>query len=271
MTNCNHDCANCSDSTCGSREQSTPKPMVGVNIKKVIAVTSGKGGVGKSMVSGLLADALNKKGYKVGIMDADITGPSIPKMFGVSDKIYGDGKGMYPSSTKNGIKMISVNLMLDNESDPVLWRGSLLSQMVQQFYTQVYWDELDFLIIDMPPGTGDIALTIYQSIPVNDIVIVTSPQDLVSMIVSKACRMAEMMNLNVLGLVENLSYMKCPCCNEKIAIFNDSHVDETAAQFNLDILAKLPLDKELASLADHGEIELNQIDYIDEMISKIIK
>lgn len=270
MTNCNHDCSNCGDSSCGSREKASVTLMPGVKIKKVIAVTSGKGGVGKSMVSGLLADALNKRGYKVGIMDADITGPSIPKMFGVTTKIYGDGKGMFPSTSKKGIKMISVNLMLDRESDPVLWRGSLLSQMIQQFYSQVYWEELDFLVIDMPPGTGDIALTIYQTIPVNDIVIVTSPQDLVSMIVSKACRMAEMMNLKVVGLVENLSYMKCPCCNEKIAIFNDSHVDEVASSFNLDILAKLPLDKNLAALADEGKIEDNEVDYMNEMLKKII-
>lgn len=267
---CNHQCSGCTVADCGSREEEkVNKLLEGVSINKIIAITSGKGGVGKSMVTGLLATSLMRAGYKVGIIDADITGPSIPKMFNLDGRIYGDGKGMFPCETSKGIKVVSVNLMLDNQDDPVLWRGSLISQMLSQFYEQVYWGELDYLLIDMPPGTGDIALTVYQTIPVNEVIIVASPQDLVSMIVSKACKMAEMMNLKVAGIVENMSYLKCPCCNEKIDIFNDSHVQDIADQYNLDILAKIPLDQSLAKLADEGMIEANHVTYGDEILAKV--
>lgn len=268
--NCNQECSGCKVNDCSSRRTTETTVLEGVKIKQIIAVTSGKGGVGKSMVTGLMATELKRKGYKVGIIDADITGPSIPKMFNVTTRIYGDGKGMYPCTTSTGIKIVSVNLLLENESDPVLWRGSLITQMLNQFYNQVYWGELDFLLIDMPPGTGDIALTVYQSLPVNQIVIVASPQDLVAMIVSKACKMAEMMNLKVAGIVENMSYLVCPCCTEKINIFNDSHVDEVAATFNLPVLSRIPLDQSLAKLADDGCIEANHVDYGKEILDKLL-
>lgn len=270
MSNCNHDCSNCSNSSCESRTIQKATVLENTKIKKIIAVTSGKGGVGKSMVSALLASNLQKKGYQVGIIDADITGPSMPKMFGLNDKIYGDGIGMFPSVSISGIKIMSVNLLLENEDDPILWRGALITSMLMQFYSNVYWDELDYLIIDMPPGTGDIALSIYQSIPVDEIVIVTSPQDLVSLIVSKSIKMAKTMNIKIAGLVENMSYMKCPCCNEKIDVFNHSHVNEVSSKYELDVLAHLPIDPELAKLADTGMIEDNNVDYLDDLVNKVM-
>ena len=222
------------------------------NVKKVIGVVSGKGGVGKSFVTSSLACAMNKAGYKVGIMDADITGPSIPKMFGVHGQVYGTEDGMVPMAAENGIKIMSVNLLLDNEEDPVIWRGPVIANMVKQFWSDVIWGELDFLFVDMPPGTGDVPLTVFQSLPVDGVVIVSSPQDLVRMIVMKAYKMAQMMSVPVLGIVENYSYLVCPDCGKKLSIFGESHIDEIAAEIGVPVLGKMPIHPEFAELVDEG-------------------
>ena len=225
------------------------------NVKKVIGVVSGKGGVGKSFVTSSLACAMNKAGYKVGIMDADITGPSIPKMFGVHGQVYGTEDGMVPMAAENGIKIMSVNLLLDNEEDPVIWRGPVIAGVVKQFWNETVWGDIDYLFVDMPPGTGDVPLTVFQSLPVEGIVIVTSPQDLVRMIVTKAFNMAKAMKIPVLGIVENYSYLACPDCGKHISVFGESHIDEVAAHYELPVLAKLPIDPKLAAAVDAGKIE----------------
>ena len=222
------------------------------NVKKVIGVVSGKGGVGKSFVTSSLACAMNKAGYKVGIMDADITGPSIPKMFGVHGQVYGTEDGMVPMAAENGIKIMSVNLLLDNEEDPVIWRGPVIAGTVKQFWTDVIWGDLDYLFVDMPPGTGDVPLTVFQSLPVDGVVIVSSPQDLVRMIVMKAYKMAQMMSVPVLGIVENYSYLVCPDCGRKLSIFGESHIDEIAAEIGVPVLGKMPIHPEFAELVDEG-------------------
>ena len=222
------------------------------NVKKVIGVVSGKGGVGKSFVTSSLACAMNKAGYKVGIMDADITGPSIPKMFGVHGQVYGTEDGMVPMAAENGIKIMSVNLLLDNEEDPVIWRGPVIAGTVKQFWTDVIWGDLDYLFVDMPPGTGDVPLTVFQSLPVDGVVIVSSPQDLVRMIVMKAYKMAQMMSVPVLGIVENYSYLVCPDCGKKLSIFGESHIDEIAAEIGVPVLGKMPIHPEFAELVDEG-------------------
>lgn len=219
-------------------------------IGKVVGVVSGKGGVGKSMVTASLANMLAAKGYRVGILDADITGPSIPKMYGLHGPAIADDEGIYPMLTKNDIKVISINLMMPDEEQPVIWRGPVISGMVKQFWSDVIWGELDYLLVDMPPGTGDVPLTVFQSLPVDGIVIVSSPQDLVKMIVKKAYHMAEAMNIPVYGIVENYSYLKCPDCGKKISVFGESHIDEIAAEMGLDVLGKMPIDPEFAHLAD---------------------
>ena len=239
------------------------------NVKKVIGVVSGKGGVGKSFVTSSLACAMNKAGYKVGIMDADITGPSIPKMFGVHGQVYGTEDGMVPMAAENGIKIMSVNLLLDNEEDPVIWRGPVIAGVVKQFWNETVWGDIDYLFVDMPPGTGDVALTVFQSLPIDGIVIVSTPQDLVKMIVNKAYNMANMMNIPVLGLIENMSYYVCPNCNEKINIFGKSKIDETAAELGVPVLAKLPINPEINLLVDEGrisEIEANELDDFVELL-----
>ena len=239
------------------------------NVKKVIGVVSGKGGVGKSFVTSSLACAMNKAGYKVGIMDADITGPSIPKMFGVHGQVYGTEDGMVPMAAENGIKIMSVNLLLDNEEDPVIWRGPVIAGVVKQFWNETVWGDIDYLFVDMPPGTGDVALTVFQSLPIDGIVIVSTPQDLVKMIVNKAYNMANMMNIPVLGLIENMSYYVCPNCNEKINIFGKSKIDETAAELGVPVLAKLPINPEINVLVDEGrisEIEANELDDFVELL-----
>lgn len=225
------------------------------NIKYVVGVVSGKGGVGKSFVTASLAAQMAREGYRVGILDADITGPSIPKMFGVHGKVGADEKGMYPMESGEGIKMISINLLLDHEEDPVVWRGPVIAGVVKQFWNETVWGELDYLFVDMPPGTGDVPLTVFQSLPVNGIVIVTSPQELVQMIVKKAYKMAELMGIPVLGLVENFSYLKCPDCGKEISLFGESHIEEVAKELAVPVLGKLPLDPEYAKLADAGEFE----------------
>lgn len=223
------------------------------NIKHVIGVVSGKGGVGKSFVTSSLACLMAKAGYKVGILDADITGPSIPKMFGVKGKVVGDEKGMVPLESKEGIKIMSINLLMDNEESPVVWRGPVIAGVVKQFWNETFWGEIDYLFVDMPPGTGDVPLTVFQSLPVDGIVIVTSPQELVQMIVKKAYHMANMMHIPVLGLVENFSFLKCPDCGKEIKIFGESHIEDVAKDLDLTLLGKLPLNPEYAKIADEGD------------------
>ncbi len=254
MAECNHDCGNCSQQGCEKKDL-REKPNPKSNIKKVIGIVSGKGGVGKSSVTSLLAVMLRRKGYRVGILDADITGPSIPKMFNLHTLVQGSEEGIYPVETENGIYVMSANLLTHDEKTPVIWRGPLVAGMVKQFWTEVIWDNIDFLLVDMPPGTGDVPLTVFQSIALDGIIMVTSPQDLVSLIVSKAVNMAGMMNIPILGLVENYSYARCPHCGEKIEIFGKSHAEEVAKEFHLKLLAQMPIEPALASLADKGEIE----------------
>ena len=253
--NCNHDCSSCS-SDCASR-QAPPheKPHAKSTIRHTIGVISGKGGVGKSIVTSMLAVALAQKGYHVGILDADITGPSIPKAFGVKPGVEGDETGLLPVKTAGGIDIMSLNLLLPDETSPVIWRGPVIAGTVKQFYTDVIWEDLDYLLIDCPPGTGDVPLTIFQSIKLDGVVIVSSPQELVSMIVAKAANMAGMMNIPVLGLVENMSYVKCPDCGKEIHVFGESHIEDVARSFGYSVLARLPMDPRFAALVDAGKIE----------------
>ena len=265
MAECNHDCANCGQENC-EKKDFHEKPNPHSNIRKVIGVVSGKGGVGKSSVTALLAVQLRRKGYRVGILDADITGPSIPKMFNLHTIVGGTQDGVIPAETDNGIQVMSANLLTHDETTPVIWRGPLVAGMVKQFWTEVIWDNIDFLLVDMPPGTGDVPLTVFQTMAVNGIIMVTSPQDLVSLIVSKAVNMAGMMNIPVLGLVENYSYVKCPHCGEQIHVFGESHAQEVAKEFNLKLLAKMPIDSSLAALADKGEMEKADANYLDPVV-----
>ena len=264
-SSCNHDCSSCSQN-CSSRKGGVEKDAANPhsNVGHIIGVCSGKGGVGKSLVTCMLAISMARKGYRVGILDADITGPSIPKAFGLNDPVEGDGEGsMIPPTTCTGIQVLSVNLMLDDETAPVIWRGSLIASTVRQFWKDAIWD-VDYLFIDCPPGTGDVPLTVFQSIPLDGVVIVSSPQDLVSMIVKKAANMADMMNVPVLGLVENMSYIKCPDCGKEIKVFGDSHIEEIAEKFGYDLLAKIPMDPEVASYVDKGWIETIKTNYLEE-------
>jgi Mrp family chromosome partitioning ATPase len=272
MSECTHNCSTCS-ANCSSREkESLLVPANSLSrVGHILGVVSGKGGVGKSLVTSMLAVLLSREGYKVGILDADITGPSIPKAFGMKDvEIYGDDNGMIPPSTKTGIDMISVNLLLRDETKPVVWRGSIISGTVQQFWKDTIWD-VDVLLVDCPPGTGDVPLTVFQTMPLDGIVIVSSPQDLVSMIVSKAANMADMMNIPVMGLVENLSYVKCPDCGKEIKVFGESHIEEVAEKFGYDLLARIPMDPKLSALVDRGMIELMENNYMDEAVQTLIQ
>ena len=269
MADCNHDCANCSAKGNCADEIIKSKPNDASHIKRVIGVLSGKGGVGKSFVTSAIATYLSRNGLQVGILDADITGPSIPKAFGIKEKAYGENNLIFPCESIGGIRTMSANLLLDNESDPIIWRGPLLANLVKQFFEDVAWGDLDVLLIDMPPGTGDVALTIFQSLPVDDLIIVTSPQDLVSLIVSKAIKMADLMHIHVLGVVENMSYLVCPKCEEKIPLFGESHLEEFAEQMHFDILARLPLNSENTKLMDQGEIEKLSLPEIQPIIDKI--
>ncbi|MDP4109392.1 MAG: Mrp/NBP35 family ATP-binding protein [Bacillota bacterium] len=270
--NCTHDCGTCG-ANCGERKTEKTDfleaPHMMSNIKKVIGIVSGKGGVGKSLVTSMLAVLINRKGYKTAVLDADITGPSIPKMFGLKDKAAGDELGIYPVRTKTGIEVISVNLLLEDETAPVIWRGPVIAGTVKQFWTDVIWGDIDFMFIDMPPGTGDVPLTVFQSVPVDGIVVVASPQELVSMIVEKAVKMAGMMNIPVLGLIENMSYVKCPDCGKEIKVFGESRVEETAKKYGISVLGKLPLDEKLAAAGDAGLMELFEATYIDGAADKI--
>ena len=262
---CSHDCSNCS-ANCESRIEKA-QPTSDTKIKKIIAVLSGKGGVGKSMVTSLLAVELAKSGYKVGIMDSDITGPSIPKIFGLKDQLFGDEEGIYPSETKLGIKAVSVNMMLESEEDPVLWRGPILGGVVKQFYSEVHWGELDYLLIDMPPGTSDVAISIFQLLPVDEVVMVTTPSKLVSMVVAKAINMANTVDIPIIGLVENMAYVKCDKCGNEINIYNNDDTKNVADKYGLTILGKLPIDPKLANLADEGKIE----EYDDALLLDLVK
>jgi len=269
MVDCDHHCEGCGVEGCESRIEKA-KLNDRSSIKRVVAVLSGKGGVGKSFVASLVASSLSRKGYKVGILDADVTGPSIPKSFGISGPCEGEDGLIYPIESKTGIKIMSANLLLDKEDDPIVWRGPLLGNLVRQFYEDVLWEELDYLVIDMPPGTGDVALTIFQMIPIDDLVIVTSPQDLVSLIVSKALKMAEMMNIHVLGVVENMSYVVCPDCGKQIPVFGESHLDEFAKQMKFEVLGKLPLVMGNTKLIDEGKVEAINLKEIEEVTKRII-
>ena len=271
MSECNHDCGSCGQD-CPSRqspESFIEKPNAMSSIKKVIGVVSGKGGVGKSMVTSMLATLLRRKDYGVGVLDADITGPSIPKVFGLHERATANDFGILPVPTKTGIQVMSLNLLLDDETTPVVWRGPIIAGTVKQFWTDVIWDDVDFMFVDMPPGTGDVPLTIFQSIPLDGIIVVASPQELVSMIVEKAVRMAESMNVPILGLIENMSYVVCPDCGRKIEIFGKSHIEEIAGRFNLPVLAHLPFTPAIAAAADKGAIELFEGDWLDGAAEKV--
>ncbi|MEA4895727.1 MAG: Mrp/NBP35 family ATP-binding protein [Oscillospiraceae bacterium] len=270
--NCNKCCDSCGEDCADRKEESTDfaeKPHELSSIGKVFGVVSGKGGVGKSSVTSMLAVTMNRLGYHTAILDADITGPSIPKAFGISEKATGSEFGIYPVKSKTGIDIMSVNLLLPNDTDPVVWRGPIIANTVKQFWTDVIWGDVDFMFVDMPPGTGDVPLTVFQSIPIDGIIVVTSPQELVSMIVSKAVKMAEMMNIPIVGLVENMSYFKCPDNDKEYKVFGESHIEEIAEKHNLKVLAKLPIDSRISSACDRGLIELFEGDWLDP-IAKII-
>lgn len=270
--NCSHDCSSCG-TKCPSRDKKSliKNPHKLSDIKKVIAVVSGKGGVGKSMTCALLASASQNSGKVTAIMDADITGPSIPKMLGINSRATGNETGIIPVVTNSGIQVMSMNVLLENEEEPVVWRGSLISGTVLQFWTDVIWTGVDVMFIDMPPGTGDVPLTVFQSIPLDGIIVVTSPQDLVGMIVQKAVNMANMMNVPILGIVENMSYIKCPDCGRKISVFGESVVDAIALEYGIPTVAKLPIDPELTKAADSGKIEQFENNYLAHFFNKIMK
>ncbi len=271
MSECTHDCSTCGQN-CGQRtepESLLQKPHEQSHIKKVIGVCSGKGGVGKSMVTSLLAVTMQRMGLKVGILDADITGPSIPREFGLKQRAEGNDTGIFPVRTTTGIDVMSLNLLLPNDSDPVAWRGPIIAGAVTQFWTDVIWGDKDVLFIDMPPGTGDVMLTVCQSIPVDAAVLVSTPQELVGMIVEKSIKMVDMLNIPVIGLVENMSYVQCPDCGKKIEVFGESHVDAIARQYGIPHTAALPIDRKLAASADKGMIELTNGDWLDEIANAI--
>ena len=268
MEECSHDCSTCSQK-CSKESLLAPQNKAS-NVKHVIGVVSGKGGVGKSLVTSMLAVTMQRRGYKVGILDADITGPSIPKAFGLkTGSVEGSDLGMFPPQTKTGIEVMSVNLLVDDETKPVVWRGPVIAGTVKQFWTDVVWNEVDYMFVDMPPGTGDVPLTVFQSLPLDGIVIVSSPQELVSMIVEKAVNMAALMDVKVLGLVENYSYIVCPDCGKVIRPYGESRIEELAKAHNTAVLAQLPIDPELASLCDKGVIELFEGDYLERAADKI--
>ena len=270
---CTHNCSTCS-SNCSSKEKNSMKeaPHALSNVKHIIAVVSGKGGVGKSIVTSMLAVNMQRLGYKTAILDADVTGPSIPKAFGLRAGvgIEGDDNGMIPPTTTSGIDVMSVNLLLEDETRPVVWRGPVIAGAVKQFWTDTVWHDIDYMFIDCPPGTGDVPLTVFQSIPIDGIVIVSSPQELVAMIVEKAANMAQMMDIPVYGLVENMSYVKCPDCGKEIKVFGDSHIDEVAEKFGYDLLARIPMDPKLSALVDKGWIEMMDNNYLEAATEALV-
>ena len=268
---CTHNCSTCS-AGCASKEQQSLKeqPHALSSVKHIIAVVSGKGGVGKSLVTSMLAVNMQRLGYKSAILDADVTGPSIPKAFGLKGGVDGDEHGMIPPTTTSGIDILSVILMLEDETQPVVWRGPVIAGAVKQFWTDTIWHDIDYMFIDCPPGTGDVPLTVFQSIPVDGIVIVSSPQDLVSMIVAKAANMAQMMNIPVYGLIENMSYIKCPDCGKEIKVFGESHIDKIADEFGYDLLARIPMDPKLTALVDKGWIEMMDNNYLESAAEVLV-
>lgn len=268
---CNHNCSSCGES-CSSRtapQSLLETPHEGTKIKHIIAVISGKGGVGKSSVTTSLAVTLNRLGYKTAVLDADITGPSIPTAFGINEEPERGGDFLYAVETKTGIKMMSINLLIEDQTAPVIWRGPIIAGAVKQFYTDVVWGDIDYMLVDCPPGTGDVPLTVFQSLPVDGIIVVTSPQELVSMIVGKAVRMAEMMDIPVLGLVENMSYLTCPDCGKEIDVFGKSTVADVAKEYGIDVLGRLPIDPKLATACDNGEIEDFEGHWLDDAVKKL--
>ena len=268
--NCNHNCSSCGQD-CADRKTTDFSEHLNEysSVKKVIGVVSGKGGVGKSLVTSAMAVEMNRRGHKTAVLDADITGPSIPKAFGVSERAKGSEFGIIPETTKTGIDIMSINLLLEHNTDPVVWRGPVIAGTVKQFWTDVIWKDVDYMFVDMPPGTGDVPLTVFQSIPLDGIIVVASPQELVSMIVEKAVKMAELMNVPILGLVENMSYFKCPDCGKEHQIFGDSHIDEIAAQYGTRVLAKIPMDESLRKSVDTGTIELFVGDWFENAANVI--
>jgi len=269
----NSECSKESCEGCASKNQPQSflvEPNIYTNVKKVIGIVSGKGGVGKSMITASLATLMQQEGYRTGILDADITGPSIPKMFGVKGPAQGNEEGIYPEVAVNGTKIMSINLLMEDEEAPVIWRGPVIAGMVKQFWSDVMWGELDFLFVDMPPGTGDVPLTVFQSLPVDGIIVVTSPQDLVSMIVKKAYNMAKTMNIPIIGLVENYSYIQCPDCNKEIKIFGESHIDEIASELDVEVLGKVPINPEYAKAADDGEFFTVRNEHVSKAVERLV-
>ena len=274
MSECTHDCSSCGES-CAEREGGSPfqiKPLRdGCRVSKVYGVVSGKGGVGKSMVTSQLAVAMRREGYNVAVLDADITGPSIPKAFGVHGRAIGTEDAILPVESRTGIQLMSVNLLLENETDPVIWRGPVIGGVVQQFWGDVLWQDVDYMFVDMPPGTGDVALNVFQTLPIDGVIIVASPQELVSMVVEKAVKMAQMMHIPIVGLVENMSYVSCPDCGKKICLFGEGKTEEAAAKYGLPVLAKMPIDPALAKLVDEGDIESFEGDWLSGVVAEILK
>lgn len=267
---CTHDCSTCS-ANCSSRVPTYDEPHKDSHVKHVIGIVSGKGGVGKSIVTSMLATVMQRRDYKCAILDADITGPSIPKAFGTRGDVLSSGDGLIPLETKTGIKMISVNLLLEEETRPVVWRGPVIAGTVKQFWTDVIWGDVDYMFIDMPPGTGDVPLTVFQSIKLDGIIIVTTPQDLVSMIVGKAVNMAALMNIPVIGLFENMSYVKCPDCGREMHVFGKSKADEVCREYGINFIGRMPIDEKLSALVDRGVIELMENDYLDSTADAVEK
>lgn len=273
MSECTHDCSSCGES-CSERKtkESFLEPANSMSkIGKVIGIVSGKGGVGKSLVTSLMASGVQKRGFSTAVLDADITGPSIPKIFGIKGMAKASEYGILPSESSGGVKVMSVNLLLENITDPVVWRGPVIAGTVKQFWTDVIWDDVDYMFVDMPPGTGDVPLTVFQSLPIDGIIVVTSPQELVSMIVGKAVKMAEMMDIPILGIVENMSYLKCPDCGKKISVFGESKIDETAKQYGLDVLGRIPIDPSIAQKCDEGNVEKIDADYLNAAFDAVLK
>lgn len=273
--NCNHNCSSCGEN-CSSRTEEQIDFRTPLNpassVKKVIGIVSGKGGVGKSLVTSMMAVRMNRLGYRVGILDADITGPSIPKAFGVKDGVFATPDGlMIPVKTKEGIEILSSNLILENETDPVIWRGPVVAGAIKQFWQEALWQDIDYMFVDMPPGTGDVPLTVFQSLPVDGILIVTSPQELVSMIVGKAVNMAKKMDIPILGLIENMSYLECPDCGKKIPVFGESHIEEVAKEYGVPVLAKIPIQPQIAACVDAGNAEEIPAEWLDGAVEAVYK
>lgn len=273
MSDCSSNCSTCSSGCADKKDAKTNflvQPHEMSNIKKVIGVVSGKGGVGKSLVTSLMAVSLNRRGFNTAILDADITGPSIPKAFGIHEKAMGNELGLLPAKSKTGIDIMSVNLLLGDETDPVVWRGPVIAGTVRQFWSDVIWGDVDYMFVDMPPGTGDVPLTVFQSLPLDGIIIVTSPQELVTMIVGKAVKMAKMMNVPILGLVENMSYFVCPDCDKEYQIFGESKIADVAAKYEIDSYARIPINPKLAAACDKGMIELFEGDWLEKLADKLV-